>query len=511
MPPRSEPNLTPQQRKIDYFIRQTAAALQAAGVTSANAAQLNAATTFSTNFVRVDNQARIEVYIIVAAADATSSTLATIETQGNAEIEDRGVALNTFEGFATIPAWVPYTKLEALAALPIVRSIQPPGYATLSSIDSQGDTLLHADQVRSQFGAQGLGIPVGVISDGFNGLPDTGNLPPTVQTFGTCTPKPPITCAEGTAMAEIVHALAPEASLAIGAGAHYQDMIQRVQNLTAWGAKVIVDDLSFMSEPYFQDGPIAQSYEAAAKQGIMMVSAAGNLAQVHYQHLFVDNGSGYNLFGPNDILLNFQIAPGALATINMQWSNPFAAAVDNYQFDILDSSGTHVLAQSNQSGQSPYVYASIPCAVDASQACSRNIRIQKVKGIAQTLELFLIDSCGGGCITLTQSYGSAADSIFGHAAALGVSSVAAVSANTTGNPPVNCVLDPGLDIIEPYSSQGPSTILFPSPQERSTPSITAVDCVSVSGAGGFSTTFSGTSAAAPQVVALRHYCSVFGN
>ncbi|MDZ7622862.1 MAG: S8 family serine peptidase [Ignavibacteriaceae bacterium] len=57
-------------------------------------------------------------------------------------------------------------------------------------------------------------------------------------------------------------------------------------------------------------------------------------------------------------------------------------------------------------------------------------------------------------------------------------------------------------MIESFSSQGPSTIVHPSPISRMTPKITGVDGVSVTGAGGFPSTFFGTSAAAPHIAAI---------
>ena len=62
--------------------------------------------------------------------------------------------------------------------------------------------------------------------------------------------------------------------------------------------------------------------------------------------------------------------------------------------------------------------------------------------------------------------------------------------------------DPGNDDINTYSSRGPATILFPASDIRDKPDITAIDGVSVTGAGGFPTNFFGTSASAPHVAAI---------
>jgi hypothetical protein len=82
-------------------------------------------------------------------------------------------------------------------------------------------------------------------------------------------------------------------------------------------------------------------------------------------------------------------------------------------------------------------------------------------------------------------------SIFGHHAALGAISVGAINAN-----------DDGHDTIAYYSSRGPITISYPTPQVRYGPDLCGIDGGAVTGAGGFANPFYGTSAAAPHVAAI---------
>ncbi len=69
----------------------------------------------------------------------------------------------------------------------------------------------------------------------------------------------------------------------MGAVSTTLDFIQRVTDLKNWGAQVIVDDLGFLVQPYFEDGALATAYANAVKQGVVIVSAAGNAALGHYQ------------------------------------------------------------------------------------------------------------------------------------------------------------------------------------------------------------------------------------
>ena len=81
-------------------------------------------------------------------------------------------------------------------------------------------------------------------------------------------------------MLEIVHDLAPGAELLFASGIESPlAFIQAVECLTAAGANVIVDDLGFFGEPYFEDGPIAQAVRSAVAAGVSYHTAAGNSAR----------------------------------------------------------------------------------------------------------------------------------------------------------------------------------------------------------------------------------------
>ena len=155
---------------------------------------------------------------------------------------------------------------------------------------SEGDAILKAILVRA-LGFIGSGVKVGIISDGANNWPQSqasGDLPAAgITLFGGCTPTPPDiticrsrrTCNEGTAMAEIVHDLAPGAEIAVGAISTSLEFIARVNDMAnTFGADVIVDDVGFFGEPYFEDGPVAQAV-AAVKNQVVFISSAGNAAQ----------------------------------------------------------------------------------------------------------------------------------------------------------------------------------------------------------------------------------------
>src|SRR6202041_1444323 len=82
---------------------------------------------------------------------------------------------------------------------------------------------------------------------------------------------------EGRAMLQIVHDVAPGASLAFyTADDSEADFASGIGKLAAAGAKVIADDVGYFDEPFYQDGILAQAVDAVEAQGVTYVSAAGN-------------------------------------------------------------------------------------------------------------------------------------------------------------------------------------------------------------------------------------------
>ena len=96
---------------------------------------------------------------------------------------------------------------------------------------------------------------------------------------------------EGTAMLEIVHDLAPGASLAFSGPSTSLEMVESIRWLTydafdGAGSDIIVDDLGYYFEPYYSDGMVAQVAQKATEDGVIFASSAGNSAEDHYAGAF---------------------------------------------------------------------------------------------------------------------------------------------------------------------------------------------------------------------------------
>ena len=141
----------------------------------------------------------------------------------------------------------------------------------------------------SGLNVNGTGIKVGVLSDSFNNLGGAaadeadGALPPgaDIQVLKDLSGGG---SDEGRAMMQIIHDIAPGASLAFyTAFDSEQDFANGILALAAAGSKVIVDDVSYFDEPFFQNGVIAQAIQTVEAEGVTYVTAAGNDGSNAYQ------------------------------------------------------------------------------------------------------------------------------------------------------------------------------------------------------------------------------------
>jgi subtilisin family serine protease len=380
--------------------------------------------------------------------------------------------------------------VDRVAEFSWVHAVRPvdPAVVRAGSVTTEGDAAGRAELVRAAEGLDGSGVVVGVISDGIDHLADaqqSGDLPNVTVPNGGCRRG---SGDEGTALLEIVHDIAPGAQLLFSGPSDSFEMTQAVQCLAAAGANVIVDDLGFFGEPYFQDGPVAAAVRAAVHEGVSYHSSAGNEAQQHLeQDFFVTPNSTLHDFaaGAGDNTDAVVVPPGGTLTCILQWNDPFGASANDYDLFLLDQN-LNVVAVSDdpQTGaQDPIEVVSVLNRSNSDAVA--NVVIDRFgQSAPRRLELFCL-----GARTL--EHVTPAGSIIGHPALPEVVSVAAIN-----------VADPGLDEVESFSSRGPARIDFPVRQDRAKPDVAGFDGVSISNAGGFpacppACAFFGTSAASP--------------
>ena len=239
---------------------------------------------------------------------------------------------------------------------------------------SAGDVTINTNLVRIGYSLYGDGLKIGVLSDSYSSITSgtTATLPlqpsPPVppnflpQTFNTNTAAAdiinrdipanihilPVTPAisgtdEGRAMLQIVHDVAPGAELYFRTGFHTAgDMARGIKELRDAGCKIIVDDITYSTEPFLKDGILAKTVDevrSAAGGGVTYFSSAGNFGNKSYQSVFnryTFGGRVVHNFGTStapDAFEKIKLAPGDY-TFVFQW-------LDNI-YSLNETAGTQV-------------------------------------------------------------------------------------------------------------------------------------------------------------------------
>jgi hypothetical protein len=263
---------------------------------------------------------------------------------------DNGPHVYTISGYFPIGN---LTQLNSNTRIEYVRPLYPP-ISNTGLVTSMGDITMRSNTVRSRFGLDGTGVKIGVISDSYDAKlgaqtdVNEGDLPG-IKTSGQPNPNPePVQVIEdlaqrgndeGRAMLQIVHDVAPKAKLAFHTGflsaGHFAKAIQTLasSNLPGGRCDIIVDDLTYITEPFQQDGVVAQAVNQVVSQGVTYFSSAGNFGNKAYEAVFngvtntavIPTGQIHK-FGPNatDIYQTINLKPGSY-TIGLQWSDQFSS------------------------------------------------------------------------------------------------------------------------------------------------------------------------------------------
>ncbi len=345
---------------------------------------------------------------------------------------------------------LPILNLLSLNSLPNLLVSARPIYAPLRNaglITSQGDTALRSFRARDVFGVDGTGIKVGVLSDSYNtilGNPAAddvlrGDLPGVTNPdhptplqvlqdfpFGTRSD-------EGRAMLQIVHDVAPGADLAFRTGfLGPVDMAMGIRDLEQAGCDVIVDDISYISEPFFRDGVIAQAVDAVKMLGVSYFSAAGNFGTSSWQGTFASapapagvTGTAHNFangFGGTDILQSVMLYQGDY-TVVLQWDDGTAGTTTSSDIDIyLAASSGNILFGFNRMNIGGDPIEILPFTVTADSVLS-NIMIVRAAGTAAASLKYVVYR---GKVKINEYSGLTASTITGQANAAGAIAVGAV-------------------------------------------------------------------------------------
>lgn len=417
----------------------------------------------------------------------------------------------------------PLEKLNGLfdeTALNIMR----PAYAltNVGLVDSQGDVAMRTDIAKSLYGLDGSGITIGTLSDSYDclggaaGDVTNGDLPSGVNVLddSQCPGSD-----EGRGMMQLIADVAPGADQSFHtAFGGIADFANGIIELQTTGSDIIVDDVFYFAEPFFQDGIIAQAADQVYAAGVPYFSSAGNSARDSYESAFRDSGVTNFLFTGGllhdfdsgsgvDTTQRVTIPSGSTAQISFQWDQPFFSvsgapgSANDMDIALLNSSGNVVAIGSNGNvGSDPVEILQFTNNTSSSQF---DIVIEKYTPAGGPNPGLLKYIAFRG-VTINE-YNTSSSTIVGHANAAGAEAVGAARYSQT--PPFGTT--PAA--LEPFSSGGNTPILFDTVGNsvtilRDKPEIVAPDGTNTTFFGSDSDgdgfpNFFGTSAAAPHAAA----------
>jgi hypothetical protein len=478
--------------------------------------------------------------------------------------------------YRTLSVAAPPSALPAIAAAapvrgvveslaPLVRAACPSGAAV-----SEGDAQLGAADARAELGVDGAGVTVGILSDSFDQATGTvtsagqdvaaGELPGTGNPCGFTSPvgvsrgltESAGATDEGRAMVQIVHDLAPGAHVLFASAANDElEFADNIRRLAAGGASVLADDVTYLDEPFFQDGPVAVAVNEVAAAGADYFSAAGNDnlfdAATGEREIasweapayrdsgcpgavpaFASHCMNFNPAG-TDSSFGITVEGGEVLTVDLQWAQAWNGVSTDLDAYLL--SGGKVVAKSEFPNAEPFFQEpvevlgwenpsasakTVQLVIDrCGKACGKKRAEADPEALGGTsggdegaprLKLALLENGGG--VSATEYPGSSGGdvvgpTVFGHSGAAGAIGVGAVRFDNATAP-------------ETYSSRGPVSHYFGPVLDTSAaapipaqlvhkPDFVASDCGATSFFASLSQgvwRFCGTSAAAPHAAAV---------
>lgn len=488
------------------------------------------------------------VTVDVVANDNPSTLLGDLERIG---LKGGATAGNLVSGR------LPIANIETAAALGTLRGMQASsarthglnavsGADSTSLVISEADTTHSTVSSRETLGVDGSGEKICALSDSYDNLGDAstnvsnGELPGSNNPFGHTTAVDVLDDSqsesdEGRAMLQLIYDIAFGAELgfhtAFGGRANFAEGIRELANA---GCTVIVDDVGYATQPFYQDGVVANAVDDVVNNDdVAYFSSAGNSGKNSYEAPFRNSGVN-GVLNSSSVRHNFassgtdteqQITINDGATLKIftfQWTDPTAEVSGSSGPDtdldiaLLDENGTVVASGQNDNVTLGIPVESLSHTNNTGSSSTYNLVIEKRDGDPEPDQVKYIYQGSGYTI---DEYDTKGPTIYGHPMAVGAEAIAAVPFYYTSAYDSDGDHN-DLPWLEPFSSKGGIKIRFDQSgnelstfETRDKPDLTGTDGNDNTFFGSDATgssqhdpdtapNFFGTSAAAPNVAAI---------
>jgi hypothetical protein len=157
------------------------------------------------------------------------------------------------------------------------------------------------------------------------------------------------------------------------------------------GCEIVVDDVTFLTSPFYQDGVISKAVDSVASMGVTYFTSAGNFGNKSYEAAFSPMAAPLGIagqahdFGGNDNLLSVTLPPGNY-TIVLQWQDSIyslgqtsTGTINDFDIYLTNQYGTKYFGfNRNNLGGDPLEV--LPFIVPGSADVQANISVVRAAG-----------------------------------------------------------------------------------------------------------------------------------
>ncbi|MEM8533084.1 MAG: S8 family serine peptidase [Chloroflexota bacterium] len=226
-------------------------------------------------------------------------------TQVRSAVEEYGGEV-TGTGFdnTLMQAWMPVEELQSASEIDGVHYIRQPetvvplGNLQTGTSTTEGVAIINGPAWQAE-GYEGQEVRIGVMDTGFTGYSDLlgTDLPASVQARSFIDDETSVESGNdphGTACAEIIHDIAPEADLYLARVATSLDIEEAVDWFISQDVDIISSSIgTYNQTPGDGTGSLPDLVSRANQEGILWITAAGNDRENHWSGSFTDaNGDG---------------------------------------------------------------------------------------------------------------------------------------------------------------------------------------------------------------------------
>jgi hypothetical protein len=429
-----------------------------------------------------------------------------------------GYLIARSRAFGVVDAFVPIGQIRGIASQDAIAHVRPLAKPVtgVGAATNEAVTALNTANLSAALGLDGTGVKIGVISDSANqrgsvtNAQQSGDLPQNVELVadGTSTFS---NSDEGAAMLELIHDIAPGAELAFhSCGDSLTTFSGAITALAEAGCDVIIDDLSYVTNPAYQSGIAGEALSAFVKAGGVYFTNQSNFGTASFE-TFADwttGGDGVQRHdfdtrsGRTDTRISVTFETDTNLVLN--WDNPYNGVTGDVTADLdiyfyQDNQLVGASTDNNIATGIPQEFLSVPAGTYDIEIAVGGLAAGATLPTTIRFSSFGSPAFDGRALEYKPTIGTSL--AFGHGAAADSVGVGAVDEDdTVANGAISAV-------SQEFSSSGPGRLMFKengqrrkSPLTTQNPLIAGVDGT-VTTVPGFEN-FEGTSAASPNIAAI---------